>query len=245
MSPKKIARRSKPDGRKRRSQITESDRARASSISTALERYFLDYGRAFPWRSATDPYAIAVSEVLLTKTRAESAVATWREIVRQYPNPRALATAVVEDLEILIKPLGLSNKRALHLRDLGEFLDRNGVEVLRRRETAIEVPGLGRYAAAALSCFVFGEAIGIVDANVRRVLTRVFNIRHPKTQRGNDRRLAALADLVAASAADPRAANYGVLDLGAAVCVRKPICGACPLRASCRFAIRRMRRTGI
>lgn len=224
--PKRDRRRQK----KAQARLTARDRRTVASVAEALGQYFKSSGRSFPWREDKDPYRTAVAEVMLTKTRAESIVGILADLLRRYPNPTELAKADPEELEKKLRPLGLSRKRTLYLQRMGRALADSGTEVLRQRQTALSIPGLGIYAAAAVACFVFGEPVGIVDANVRRVLSRVFKLRPTSKAR-----LAALADAVALAADDPRATNYGLLDLGALVCKGRPRCQVCPLALVCSF----------
>jgi A/G-specific adenine glycosylase len=227
----------------RAARIAEADQRRAKRIASSLSKYYRAHGRDFPWRRSSDPYAVAVAEILLTKTKASTVVDQWHRLLHEYPTPRHLAAANAQRVEEMIRPLGLAKKRAAHLVGLGELLARTGTKALASRDLALQAPGLGAYAAAAVACFLYGAPVGIVDSNVRRVLTRVFKIRHPKTQRGNIRRLTALADLIAGSSPSPRETNYGLLDLAAAVCKPVPICPICPLRGGCRYAESRLRAT--
>ena len=97
------------------------------------------------------------------------------------------------------------------------------------------VPGIGGYAARAIMCFGLGEAVGIVDANVARIFRRVFCVRSYDSRAVIYQHL---ADAVARVAADPRSANFGLLDLGALVCIRRPKCVVCPFARFCpRFGV--------
>ena len=197
--------------------------------------YYREAGRRFPWRASSDPFAVAIAEVLLTKTKADAVEGTWKAFLRKYPTAEILAQADAHELQDMLRPLGLWEKRARHLVQLGRYLSIEGLTVLSSRRSGVRVPGLGTYAAAAVACFAFGERVGIVDGNVRRILTRFFGVRHPKTQRGNIRRISALADAVAMASPDAGMANYGLLDLAAATCKPRPACGACLLKPKCKL----------
>lgn len=95
----------------------------------------------------------------------------------------------------------------------------------------MSLPGLWRYGSRAVACFAFGKRVGIVDANVRRILTRLFALRLPQ-----GKRVHALADAIALAAEDAAEANYGLLDIGALICKRNPCCGECPLAEACKYA---------
>jgi adenine-specific DNA glycosylase len=84
----------------------------------------------------------------------------------------------------------------------------------------------------------FGDAVGLLNANVTRVLRRVFGIRtadipvadlHAEVFRR-------YANAVSTASPNARATNLGLLDLGATVCTPRPKCDGCPLAAECHYA---------
>lgn len=215
--------------------ISNSMRERATGIARALRRYG-NHIRKFPWRRNRDPYRLAVAELLLQKTRASSAVPVYAQMLTRYPSPQSLARSNEKSIELLLRPLGLSRKRARHFIGLGRALAELGTDILSSHASAMTLPGLGSYGSRAVSCFAFGAHVGIVDANVRRILTRVFGLRKmdPRSPRYQ-----AIADRIIGEARDPAAANYALLDIGALICAREPRCEVCPLAKSCKFAATR------
>jgi A/G-specific adenine glycosylase len=203
--------------------------------------YFAAEGRDFPWRRESNAYRLAVAEILLQRTQAISIVPTYLEIVVTHPDAQALAAADPTTVEQRLRPLGLSAKRASQLRRLGIALEGRGTDSLRDWRMAIKsIPGIGAYAARAIACFVFGERVGIVDSNVARIIRRVFGLRvtDPRTAIFQQ-----YSDAIAVASPNPRASNFGLLDLGAAVCGRKPKCQECPFSAVCHYAKRNSRRS--
>jgi A/G-specific adenine glycosylase len=232
--------RKKPKGSPRPG--AKKTKAAIAFLAERAAAYFESDGRDFPWRRESNPYRLAVAEILLQKTRAQSIVGTYLEMVETLPDANALASAGHAALERRLLPLGLSGKRARQFVELAEALGNDAASMLRDWRTAMKtVPGIGSYAARAIACFSFGETVGIVDANVARILRRVFAIRTADPRAAVFQRY---ADAIAAASKDARATNFGLLDLGAAVCVRRPRCGDCPLAAVCRYA-KRQARSGV
>ena len=98
----------------------------------------------------------------------------------------------------------------------------------------LALPGIGPYTAAAIASIAFGQDEPVVDGNVRRVLSRVFNILHPAGSSQSERTLKALAGEHLPSG---RAGEYNqaLMDLGATICTpRSPACAICPCREACR-----------
>jgi|ERR1035437_789522 A/G-specific adenine glycosylase len=205
--------------------------ARLALVAERAASFYREHGRTFPWRTELDCYRLALAEILLQKTRAQSALPIYEILCDSYPTAQALATAVIGEVEAVLRPLGLSRRRALQLRGMAEAILRLGAPATADwRVIMAEVPGLGAYSARAISCFGWGSPVGIVDANVARIVRRVFRVvpRDPRAviyQR--------YADELADAASDPRATNFGLLDIGAAVCRPTPICGRCPFASFC------------
>ena len=90
-----------------------------------------------------------------------------------------------------------------------------------------ELPGIGRYTAAAIASIAFGEAVAVVDGNVERVLSRVFG--QDESREAAWQRAEALLDR-----RRPGDFNQAMMELGAMVCTpRAPQCLVCPLNAWC------------
>jgi A/G-specific adenine glycosylase len=96
------------------------------------------------------------------------------------------------------------------------------------------LPGVGAYTAAAVAAIAFGRRAVVVDANVERVVARLFAIATPLPA-GR----AAIRAATDAITPDLRAGDFAqaLMDLGASLCTpRAPSCLACPLRPMCRAA---------
>jgi A/G-specific adenine glycosylase len=108
----------------------------------------------------------------------------------------------------------------------------------RDAATLVTLPGIGRSTAAAIASLCFGERVAILDANVKRVVTRVLGFDADLAQAANERALwdAATTLLPASKVALTAMPRYtqGMMDLGATVCLpKKPQCQVCPVNAFC------------
>jgi A/G-specific adenine glycosylase len=90
------------------------------------------------------------------------------------------------------------------------------------------LPGIGRYTAAAIASIAFHEPVAVVDGNVERVLGRVSG-KHV----GGEELWKFAGQLLDANR--PGDFNQAMMELGAMVCLpRQPMCPACPVRNFCR-----------
>lgn len=189
-------------------------------------------GRKFPWRAGLGPWETFVAEMLLRRTRAQQVAQHLPTVLRRYPDPSALATAPVEDVELALRPFGLYwRARTLHAAATMMVRDFDR-QVPTDLDELMSLPGVGPYVAAATLAAVTDADVCLVDTNTVRVASRVAGIdRAGDIRRRLDVRRA-IADLLAGDA--PARSWWAVLDLAASTCTPKlPACEACPLRRWC------------
>jgi A/G-specific adenine glycosylase len=167
-----------------------------------------------PWRATRDPYAVLVCEVMSQQTQIERVRLYWERWIARWPTVAALARAPLADVLRAWEGLGYPRRA----RDLHAAAQRIAGSGWPDREQLAELPGVGRYTAAAIRCFAFEEAVLPRDANVRRVLARRFP-----------------AGLAADR--DPWALAGALMDVGRSHCRARPRCEGCPLRDGCLVAL--------
>jgi len=199
----------------------------------SLLQWFRRHGRALPWRSTRDPYAILVSELMLQQTQVSTVIPYYNEWLRRFPDFTSLARASENDVLRAWQGLGYyARARNLHA-TARAVMDR----YLGRLPTSIErmqqLRGIGKYTAHAVASFAFDQSVPIVEANTARVLARLFDFRESiDSDRGRQTLWQYAAMLVPKSNA--AIYNSALIDLGALVCVaRQPKCGMCPVKKFC------------
>ena len=216
--------------------LSRERRELARKVAELSAAYFRRAGRQFPWRQERDLFRLAVAEILLQKTRAGSVVPTYSALILEYPSADAMSAASAHEIEEALGPLGLSKKRASQLIAMSKKIAKSGKTIFEDWKTLLmDVPGLGAYGARAIASFGRGEKVGIVDANVARIIRRVFRIgtKDPRAVVFQQ-----IADAIAGASDDVRETNFGLLDIGAAICVSKPLCAECPFEDFCpRFGV--------
>lgn len=196
-----------------------------SARNRALLDWYHQHQRSLPWRDSTDPWAILVSEVMAQQTQVTRVAPKFELFMERYPTPGDFAEA--SDLDMLAVWSGLGyNSRALRLRSAAQAIATDGWPT--DSAGLLGLPGVGRYTAAAVACFAFGEQLAAVDTNLRRVLSRWLGAHLAGGQ------LEAAADM-AVEIGDAAHWNQAVMDLGALVCrPRQPLCEACPVAEWCQ-----------
>ena len=197
------------------------------------------HGRnSLPWQNTQDPYRVWLSETMLQQTQVATVRGYFARFTAQLPTVQALAQASLDEVLGLWSGLGYySRARNLH-RCAQDVVRLHGGVFPRTAEVLLTLPGIGRSTAAAISSLCFGERVAILDANVKRVLTRVLGFDGDLAQAAQERLLwAAATDLLPLPAvAAQTMARYtqGMMDLGATVCLpKKPMCLVCPVQSAC------------
>ncbi|MET1129152.1 MAG: A/G-specific adenine glycosylase [Thermoproteota archaeon] len=208
----------------------------AASIVERLLEWWRRNKRSFPWRETGDPYRLLLAAILLRKTRAENVAPVYAALVERYPEPQRLAEASVEELEELLRPLGLHRTRARQLARLArELVERYGGRVPCAPEELAGLPGVGPYAANVVGAAACGRRVAAVDVNVARVVSRLFGVKPRRAPHLDEAVLEAAQRLV--EAGPPRDVNLALMDLSAKLCrPRRPRCWECPLRELCSYA---------
>lgn len=185
--------------------------------------WFAKNGRDLPWRRTTDPYAIALSEIMLQQTQVDRVIPKWRAFLLAFPTWNDLAEASTADVIRLWQGLGY-NRRAVMLHRLAQAVVDLGGELPNDIEAMKKLPGIGEYTANAVAAFAFRNSDAApVDTNISRIFRRVFP-RHESDPKSIQR----LAQSI--RPADVWTWNHALMDIGALHCSsRGHIWGLCPL----------------
>ena len=203
------------------------------SFRRRLLGWYDEHGRDLPWRRASDPYHILVSEIMLQQTQVDRVLPKYEEWLKKYPSLSELAEAPLEEVVQAWYPLGY-NVRPRRLHSIArEAVTRYGGRLPSDEETLLSFKGIGQYTAGAIRSFAFGERAAILDTNVARVLHRVFAGEGSVTGHRERKRLWAISrSLVPHKRVFDF--NQALMDLGALVCTaRKPKCLFCPMASMC------------
>lgn len=169
---------------------------------------------------------------MLQQTQAARVAPAFERFIERFPTVAALAAAPRSDVLRGWAGLGY-NRRAVALSETGrEIVRRYGGRIPADPGALQALPGVGPYTAAAVASIAFGLPVSAVDVNVRRVVARVAL---GVDAGAADRRQVEEAASGWLDPADPGRWNEALMDLGRTVCRPEPLCGRCPLRASCRF----------
>jgi A/G-specific adenine glycosylase len=204
-----------------------------NELRRALLAWYDARSAAYPWRGCGDPYRIWISEVMLQQTRVATVVGYYHRFLDRFPTLEALAAASLAEVLQSWEGLGYYS-RARHLHRLAEELvERHGGVFPQTAEALRVLPGIGPYTAAAIASIAFGQPAAVVDGNVARILSRLFDLPEEVDRPAALDRIRARAQSLLA-VDRPGDFNQALMDFGRTICTpRQPGCSECPIAAFC------------
>ena len=197
----------------------------------SLLKWYREHRRPLPWRAHSDPYLIWISEVMLQQTTVQAVIPFYERFIERFPTVHSLAESTIEDVYEYWAGLGYYS-RARNLHKAAGELSASGFP--KSYEQLLKMPGFGPYTSRAVSSLAFGEKVGVVDGNVIRVLSRLFDkpFEWWKTKDKNELQL--ISDSLAKTK-HVKDLNQAIMELGATVCTPKsPACLLCPVSQLCK-----------
>tara|TARA_X000000368_G_scaffold291661_1_gene231875 strand:- start:567 stop:1616 length:1050 start_codon:yes stop_codon:yes gene_type:complete len=196
--------------------------------------------REMPWRIGPsdrtagirpNPYHVWLSEIMLQQTTVATVKSYFIKFIGKWPTLEKLAQA--EESEITGAWAGLGYyARARNLLKCAKIISSDyGGEFPSDYKTLLKLPGVGPYTAGAITAIAFDKNEVVVDGNVERVISRLFDIQTPLPDSKCE-----IAQIARGLTPKVRPGDYAqaVMDLGATVCTPVvPKCLVCPLERQC------------
>jgi A/G-specific adenine glycosylase len=212
---------------------------KTGDIARLLLAHYDMHARQLPWRMPPagplpDPYAVWLSEIMLQQTTVAAVIPYFERFTNRWPNFAALAAA--DDADVMAAWAGLGYyARARNLLKCSRVVSAEYAGKMPSDEARLRaLPGIGPYTAAAISAIAFGNRAVVMDANVERVVSRLFAIDTPLPPARSEI-YAATNDITP----ELRSGDFAqaMMDLGAGYCsVRAPSCLLCPISGYCDAA---------
>lgn len=185
-----------------------------------------------PWKGEKDPYKIWLSEIILQQTRVEQGLKYYQNFISIFPDIHALANAREEKVFKAWEGLGYYS-RCKNLISTAKFIssELNGI-FPGNYKSILELKGVGHYTAAAIASFAYNLPYAVLDGNVFRVLSRIFDIETPIDSTEGKKQFSALANQVLPKKKAGEF-NQGIMDFGAVICKPVPECHQCFFSVHC------------
>ncbi|TGK00629.1 A/G-specific adenine glycosylase [Leptospira semungkisensis] len=195
-----------------------------------LRNWFVREKRDLPFRKNRTPYSTWVSEIMLQQTRVAAMLPLYEKFMNRFPNPVDLAAAEEEEVFRYWQGLGYYSRAKNLLAGVRKLVNEFDGEFPKTLDETLSLPGIGPYTARAILSISYNLPFAVLDGNAKRVLSRLVMFREsgPKA----DSTLQKIADSFL-NQDFPGDHNEAVMELGARICIPKPLCTQCPLQTDC------------
>lgn len=205
-----------------------------------LSKWSLKEFQHLPWRRDRTLYRTLVSEIMLQQTTVSTVLNHFYRFLEEYPTPRHVASASEEQLLISWKGLGYY-RRARNLQKACKIIcEVYGGEIPLNYEQLVKIDGIGAYTANALLSIGGNKKALALDANLERIISRLYGIdaeKGLKLQKEILKRFEANEICQEINDIGARDYNESLMDLGRNYCqARRASCEICPLRQNCYSA---------
>jgi A/G-specific adenine glycosylase len=188
--------------------------------------------RQMPWKGEKDPYRIWLSEIILQQTRVDQGLKYYENFIRTFPSVQDLADAADDKIYKLWEGLGYYS-RCSNLITTAKFISRelNG-QFPSSYDSILQLKGVGSYTASAIASFAYNLPHAVVDGNVFRVLSRIFDDATPVDSTKGKKSFSQLAQNILPKK-KAGVYNQAIMDFGAMICKPVPLCAECFFSQHC------------
>jgi A/G-specific adenine glycosylase len=204
-----------------------------TNFSHILLDWYRENKRELPWRNTVNPYDIWLSEIILQQTRVDQGMSYYLKFKQKYDTIKDLSEASEDEVLALWKGLGYYSR--------GRNLRKAAIQVMEEFDGIFpkdfkslkKLKGVGDYSAAAIASFAYKEKIAVLDGNVYRVLSRLYNIGTAIDSSAGKKEFWELANSLI-SDKHPDTFNQAIMEFGALQCKPKnPNCEICVFNDRC------------
>ncbi len=207
----------------------------SSNLSNLVLKWYKKHGRNnLPWK-VKDPYKIWISEIMLQQTQVNTVIPYYLKFIKKYPNLKSLVSADLDDLMLIWSGLGYYSRiKNIHLSSQIIAREHN-YNFPHKYDDILSLPGIGRTTASAISTFSGFSNKAILDGNVKRILSRFYEI----VEENKTILEKKLWDKSVSITPLKYTSDFiqGMMDIGSVICKRtNPECCRCPLKSvGCRY----------
>lgn len=193
----------------------------------SLYLWFEENKRNLPWRHTEDPYHIWVSEIILQQTTVAQGLDYYLRFIDTFPTVNDLANSTEQKVLKLWEGLGYYS-RARHMHHTANaIVEKSSGYFPATHKELLALKGIGPYTAAALMSFAFNKPYPVIDGNVMRVVSRLFDIAEPINSTKGIKKIEEKVNLLF-DKKKPANYNQALMEFGAIHCkVSNPQCEAC------------------
>lgn len=205
----------------------------SKNFASNLINWYSDNKRSLPWRDTKDPYKIWLSEIILQQTQIKQGLPYYNKFIKLFPDVNSLSISSEQKVLKNWEGLGYySRARNLH-KASRKVVNEYDSKFPKTYEELITLPGIGDYSASAISSFSNNEIRPVLDGNVYRLISRLFEISSTINTTSSVKEFKkVLYKLISKN--NPGDFNQAIMDFGSIVCRPKnPSCLSCIFNKNC------------
>ena len=189
--------------------------------------------RDLPWRMTNDPYNIWVSEIILQQTRIDQGTPYYLNFIDKFPSVKKLAESTLDELMKVCQGIGYYT-RIVNMYKCAKIVVREyNSNFPSNYDELINLPGIGDYTASAISSICSGESKMVIDGNVIRLFSRLYNLKYQQHSSMMKKTIKKIGEkeILKYNSGD---FNQALMDYGSMICSPKKYkCDKCIFSNSC------------
>ena len=205
-------------------------------IQSIFLSWYNDNKRDLPWRTIKsknlpNSYYVLVSEYMLQQTTVATVKKRFEEFIEKWPNVDSLASVSNTSILSFWSGLGYYSRAINLLKAIKIIKKKFKSKIPDNYEDLLALPGIGDYTAKAVLGIAFNKPVMPLDANIERILARIYGFNLPLNKIKKD--LSHKSHLFVSK-------NYSTdliqafMDYGSIICLpRNPKCINCLIKKQC------------
>ena len=195
-----------------------------------LQWYDKNGRHTLPWKN-TSIYLIWISEIMLQQTQVKTVIPYFMKFKHRFPTLKSLIKSDLNSILQSWSGLGYY-RRARNIYEACRIIkDKHNGIFPKKYEEILDLPGIGRTTASAIATFSNLGTHTILDANVKRFLIRLNDIKVKNAKL--DQELWITSEKLLSN---KRPADFiqAYMDIGSLICKNSnPLCNICPVKNHC------------
>ena len=203
-------------------------------LSKKIIAWYQKHQRDLPWRkyknSVDKDFKVLLSEIMLQQTKVSTVIPYFNKFYKKFSSIESLSKSRITSVLKLWEGLGYY-RRARNLHQTAKIIVKKHNGILPDSFLHLKsLPGIGDYTASAILAIAKDKSYIGIDGNVKRVISRIFNLYQGKNFLFNlEQKLKTMQVNVGSSDL-----MQGIMEIGALLCLPKdPKCKLCPLKNNC------------
>ena len=208
-----------------------------NKVKKFLVEWYAVNARILPWRRTNkynilDPYKVFVSEFMLQQTTVNTVKNKFQDFIIKWPKIEKLAKATEPQILKFWSGLGYYS-RARNLLKSAKIINKNfHNKIPSSYDQLIKLPGVGDYTAKAILGIAFNQSVIPLDANIERILARLYAINKPIAKVKSE-----IKELGEKFKSEKYSSDLiqSFMDYGSKICIpRNPKCNICGINKICK-----------